>query len=255
MKLHHIRNATFCIEADNQVILVDPMLGKKASQAPFTFIRFKAQKNPIVELPENCNSILEKVTHCIITHKHPDHIDEEGKRFLKENNIPVSCSSKDEIHFKKKGLNISQALEYWKDAEFLGGKITGIPARHGYGFIAAPMGNVMGFHIELGDQPSIYISADTIYTKDVEKVLTEYKPQISVVASGSAQLDIGKPLLMTISDIVKFAKKAPYKVFANHLESLNHCPTTRVELKSRFEKEGLNNKVFIPSDGDVIDIG
>ena len=28
MKIHHIRNATFIIEASNNFILVDPMLGK-----------------------------------------------------------------------------------------------------------------------------------------------------------------------------------------------------------------------------------
>jgi len=254
MKLHHLRNATFIIETEDQVILVDPMLGEKGTQAAFAFIRFKARKNPLVNLPDNASTILDSVTHCVITHKHPDHIDEEGERFLKENNIPVTCSSKDEIHFKKKGMNISQTLEYWKKANFLGGKITGIPARHGYGFIAGPMGNVMGLFIELVDQPSIYISADTIYTKDVEKVLIELKPQVAVVASGSAQLDIGKPLLMTVGDIVKFVKNAPGKVYANHLEALNHCPATRTDLKTRIENEGLSNKVFIPIDGETMEI-
>lgn len=252
MKLHHLRNATFIIETEDHVILVDPMLGEKGTQAAFAFIRFKARKNPLVNLPENASTILNSVTHCLITHKHPDHIDEEGERFLKENNIPVTCSSKDELHFKKKGLNITQTLEYWKEADFLGGKITGIPARHGYGFIAGPMGNVMGFHIELAGQPSVYISADTIYTKDVEKVLTELKPQIAVVASGSAQLDIGKPLLMTMDDIIKFIKNAPEKVFANHLEALNHCPTSRKGLKARLAEEGLENKVNMPADGDIM---
>ena len=75
MKIHHIRNATFIIEAGENIILVDPMLGDPKSIPPFSFIRFKAKKNPTVNLPSNCLEILRRVTHCVITHQHPDHID------------------------------------------------------------------------------------------------------------------------------------------------------------------------------------
>ena len=74
------------------------------------------------------------------------------------------------------------------------------------GFVAKPAGIVMGFYIELPNQPSIYLSSDTIYTEEVDKVLKEYKPEISVVAAGSAQFDIFKPLLMTVADVIKFTK-------------------------------------------------
>ena len=227
MKIQHFRNATMVIEANDHVVLVDPMLGPKGTMPPFTFFRFKPIKNPIVPLPENCTSTLEKVTHCLITHQHPDHIDKEAEKFLIEKNIPVTCSVLDEKAFKKKGLNVVQAINYWKKTVFLGGSIEGIPARHGYGLIAKPAGNVMGFYIELPNQPSIYLSSDTIYTDAVHKVFAGFKPDISVVASGSAQFDVFKPLLMTVEDVVRFTKNAPGKVIANHLEAVNHCPTTR----------------------------
>ncbi len=253
MKIHHLRNATLIIEFENKVILVDPMLGKKATMPTFTYVRFKARKNPIVPLPESCLTILNKVTHCIITHQHPDHIDKAGERFLIENKIPVLCSIKDEAAFLKKGLNIIQTIEYWKSVDFLDGKIEGVPARHGYGYVAKPMGNVMGFYIQFPNQPSIYISSDTIYTKSVEKVLKEYKPDISIVASGTAQLDIFKPLLMTIEDIIKFIENSPNNVIANHLEAVNHCPTTRKELKEILQRKNIWDKVSIPNDGEVIE--
>ncbi len=111
MKIHHLRSATFIIEANNQFILVDPMLGKKGSIVPFAFFRHKPRKNPLVEIPTDSQAILEKVTHCVITHLHPDHLDAEGIKFLKEKNIPVTASSKDEKVLKKKGLNLVQTLE------------------------------------------------------------------------------------------------------------------------------------------------
>ena len=254
MKIHHLRNATLIIESENNCILVDPMLGKVGTQPPFTLFRFKPRKNPLVPLPGSSQPILEKVTHCLITHKHPDHIDKDAEKFLKERNIPVVCNEKDSSHFRKKGLNVTKTLKYWTTEKFLGGTIIGIPARHGYGFIASPMGNVMGFHIEIPNTPSIYISADTIYTDDVDRALNELKPDVTVVACGTAQLDLGKPLLMTIEDIIKFVEQSPGKVIANHLEALNHCPTTRKQLREKLTEKGFLDKVYIPNDGETIEV-
>ncbi len=252
MRIHYLRNATMVIESGDKFILVDPMLGKKGSGLPFSLIRFKAKRNPLVDLPDNSTLILEQITHCLITHLHPDHLDKDGEDFLRKRNIPVVCSVKDEKVLRSKGLNILHSLEHWKSTPFLNGQITAVPAVHGYGFIAKPMGNVIGFYLELSGEKSIYLSSDTIYTEHVDKVLKEFKPDVSVLACGTAQLDIGAPLLMTIDDQIRFVKNAPGKVIANHLEVLNHCPTTRAELKTAFIKKGLSEKIFIPDDGESI---
>jgi L-ascorbate metabolism protein UlaG (beta-lactamase superfamily) len=251
MNVHHLRNATLVVETADKVILVDPMLGKKGTAGPpFTLFRFKPLRNPIVDLPNKAMDLVEKTTHCLITHLHPDHLDKEGEHFLRTKQIPIICSVKDEPILKKRGLNVTQTVDYWKESTFLGGKIQGIPAVHGYGFVAKPMGNVMGFYIELPNEKSIYLSADTIYTDDVHKTLTQLKPEISVVACGTAQLDIFQPLLMRMDDILKFVRNAPNHVIANHLEAVNHCPTTRQQLKAEVSKIGLSDKIFIPNDGE-----
>ena len=43
-------------------------------------------------------------------------------------------------------------------------------------------------------------------------------------------------------------------MIANHLEAVNHCPTTRVKLREELEKSGLSDKVIIPIDGDIIEM-
>lgn len=253
MKVHHLRNATLVIETVDKVILVDPMLGKKGTASPtFTLFRFKPQRNPIVDLPNNAMNIVEQTTHCLLTHLHPDHLDKEAENFLRSKQIPLICSIKDKRTLRKKGLNVFQTVDYWKENNFLGGKIQGIPAIHGYGFVAKPMGNVMGFYIKWPNEKSIYLSADTVYTDDVHKVLTQLKPEIAVVACGTAQLDLFQPLLMRMDDILKFVKYAPNKVIANHLEAVNHCLTTRSQLKNEVSKIGFSDKVFIPNDGESI---
>ncbi|TCN51506.1 MBL fold metallo-hydrolase [Flavobacterium circumlabens] len=253
MRLHHLRNATLVIETEKHVILIDPMLGKRKTIAPFTLFRYKPKRNPLTALPKNSRDILSKVTHCLITHLHPDHIDKAGEVFLKRNSIPVICSIKDEKALTQRGLTVIQTLDYWQTQYFLDGKITGIPAVHGYGFIAKLMGNVMGFHIELQNEKSVYISSDTIFTEHVQRVLTELKPDIATVACGTARLDLGQPLLMRMDDILKFAVLAPGKVFANHLEALNHCPTTREELKQALIQNNLMSKTVVPNDGECVE--
>ena len=96
MKIHHLRNATFVIESGRYFILIDPMLGAKGSLPPFSRIRFKAIRNPLVDLPPNAGHLLEKVTDCLITHsqkfgikalQHTDHLDLAGEDYLRKKTL------------------------------------------------------------------------------------------------------------------------------------------------------------------------
>jgi L-ascorbate metabolism protein UlaG (beta-lactamase superfamily) len=98
MKIHHLRNATFVFEPGKHHILVDPMLNEKGTMPSFTYFTNKPKRNPIISLPDNAQSILNKVTLCLITHSqksgvkvlhHTDHLDKAGMSFLRKNNIPV----------------------------------------------------------------------------------------------------------------------------------------------------------------------
>ncbi len=238
------------IEDEDIVLVVDPMLGPKGSQSPFTLFRYPPKQNPTARLPENMLTLLDRVNHCIITHRHPDHIDRHGQKWLIDRNIPVLCSTHDHELFRGRGLYVTHAVDYGQEEPYLGGTAIGIEARHGYGFISKFMGKVMGFMLRLPGCPSIYLSSDTIYTEAVEEALTQYKPDICVMAAGMARLDIGEPLLMDMDDMVRFVRDAPGIVIANHMEALNHCPVTRRQLTYRLGQEGLLKKVWIPEDGE-----
>jgi len=263
MKIHHLRNATFVIESSEKYILIDPMLGAVGSLPTFTYIRNNPKRNPIVALPDNTQEILSKVTHCLITHSqkwgielltHTDHLDKAGKAFLIKNNIPVTTMNDDIAHLKKTGLNIEKGLEFHKTVEYLDGRITAIPAKHGHSWMHKFMANGAGYIIELLDEPSVYISGDTVLTQDVKNALKDFKPDIAVIASGSAYLDVGGYILMSPKEIKEFISLAPNKVIANHVEALNHCPTTRDGLKNELLKSGLLDKTLIPKDGETLTI-
>ncbi len=252
MKIHHLRNATFVLEHQEHFILIDPMLGPKGQIPPFSFIKNKIRRNPLVEMPQD-TAVLEKVTHGLITHLHPDHLDQAGEDFLVRRKIPVTCNQRDEGKLRKKGLNVVQTLDYWQTADFCDGQITGIPAVHGYGLIAKLMGNVIGFHIEFNQQDSLYLSADTVYTADVDRVLKEYQPKVAVLAAGSAAFDVGGKLLMNEADLLTFVQNAPGQVYANHLDALNHCPMTRTKFSQLMAENQLSEKVKFPADGTTLE--
>jgi L-ascorbate metabolism protein UlaG (beta-lactamase superfamily) len=261
MKIHHLRNATFVIESGKYFILIDPMLCEKGKLPPFSVIRHKARLNPLVSLPDNASAILDKATHCLITHsqtfgvrafQHTDHLDMAGELFLQKNDIPVACREQDSAYLKKYGIKVEIIITYWQPKKFLGGEITAVPAQHGHGWIHHFMANGAGFFLALPGEPSIYISGDTVFTKEVERALTEFKPDIAVVAAGSASLDVGREILMPLEEIVKFIQLSPNKVIANHLEALNHCPTTRSQLRQVLEHNDLLSKTLIPDDGETL---
>jgi L-ascorbate metabolism protein UlaG (beta-lactamase superfamily) len=263
MKIHHLRNATFVIESGEHHILVDPMLSDRGTLPPFAYVRHKPRRNPLVDLPDNAAAVLDKVTHCLVTHsqkwgikalQHTDHLDADGEAFLRMRNISVTTRAQDTAFLRNKGLNVSPPLPYWEAAPFLGGEITAVPARHGRGWMHHLMANGAGYYLRLPKEPSIYISGDTVYTPEVERVLVAWQPDIAVVASGSASLDVGGPILMTVPEILTFVQRAPDEVIANHLEALNHCPTTRRHLKQELERRGLSAKVSIPRDGETLTI-
>ncbi|MEZ8883707.1 MBL fold metallo-hydrolase, partial [Vibrio sp. 10N.247.311.13] len=153
----------------------------------------------------------------------------------------------------KYDLTVNWGIEDWQTIDFLGGKLTAVPALHGHGWIHKLMANGVGFFLELPNEPSIYISGDTVLTDDVRRALNELKPDITVVAAGRARMDVGQPLLMSIDEVMKFIRLSPNKVVANHMEALNHCAVTRPILKEAIYKNGLSDKVLIPADGETLE--
>ena len=263
MIIHHLRNATFVIESNEKFILIDPMLSAKGQLPPFAYFKHKLQKNPLVDLPINSKDILSKITHCMITHSqkwgiellsHTDHLDKAGVNFLHKNNIPIATLERDSSYLKKRNLNVTSKLIFWEENSFAEGKIIAIPAKHGHSWMHNFMANGAGLYLELPNEPSIYISGDTVLTDDVKKAIKELHPDITVVAAGNASLDVGGDILMSIDELVEFIKLSPNKVIANHLEALNHCPIIREELKNELIKNNLLDKVYIPDDGEVFEI-
>lgn len=72
--------------------------------------------------------------------------------------------------------------------------------------------------------------------------------------AGSANLGFGGDILFSFPELLELAETAPRNVVFNHLEALDHCPTTRRELRDRLAEACLENRTYVPEDGEVVEI-
>ena len=243
------------VHSQGQQILVDPCLNPKGSLPPYTLFRKRPRLNPLVDLPLNSESPLSQITSGLITHcryGHFDHLDKSGIRLLAKKQVPVYCNHLDEPYLRRRRIN-TVPLKTDQRSGFLTGSITSFPTAHGHGLAGMLMRPGAGYFIELPGDKSVYISGDTVMTQTVKHVLTDLRPDISILNAGTAVLDFGRPILMPVQEQLDFIRTAPGRVIAVHLDAFNHCLTTRDILRDAVSREGLSGKVMIPADGELME--
>jgi L-ascorbate metabolism protein UlaG (beta-lactamase superfamily) len=250
MKIQLIRHATLRLTINNNVILVDPVLSKKGTMTYIPNVPNK-NKNPLVELPIDLN-VITKADAVLLTHMHSDHFDETAASLLTKN-IPIFCQAQDEIKVKEKGFSCVNPIGkdcYWKGITF-----KRVGGQHGTGEIAKQMGTVSGYVIKTKNEPSLYITGDTVWCLEVEQALETYAPELIISFAGGAQLtEGGIPITMDKEDILNICNKMPKsKVIVVHMEAWNHCRLTRKELRNFLKDNLLSAQVYIPKDGDYME--
>jgi L-ascorbate metabolism protein UlaG (beta-lactamase superfamily) len=256
MKITQIRNATILIETavegNQQGILIDPMFAPMSAIPSLKYATTTRRRNPLVELPSNMDELKSRVTCCLITHcqkGHFDHLDRAATKWLRDNNIPVYCSTQDSAFLRKKGLAVV-TLDPSTENHFLNGSIKLVPCLHGEGLIGKMMTHGYGYHIQLPGESSIYVTGDTILTNVVKNFIKQTQPEIVVIPAGGAIFDLGSEIIMGLSEAIQIGEFAKGLVIANHLEALDHCPVTRESIRSEIEVRGWKHRFFVPDDGE-----
>lgn len=231
-----------------QHLLVDPMLSRPASFPGFKFFGGGRRRNPLVPLPADALAHLEQATGVLITHEHPDHLDIPAIKWITSRRLPVWASEVDAPNLRKKGLD----ARVLRDGD-LGLSVEVVPGRHGHGLIGWLMGPVSGFYLARPDEPSVYLTGDSVMTQHVRDAIERLQPEVIIAPAGAANFGIGRGILFSLDELVELAKVAPREIVFNHLESLDHCPTTRESLRQRMDAEGIGQRVFIPADGETLE--
>ena len=180
-----------------------------------------------------------------MTHEHPDHLDMPAIEWIKSRRLKVWASSIDSPNLRRKGLDCS-TVENHQD----GLSTEYIPGRHGHGLIGWLMGPVSGFYLSHPDEPSLYLTGDTVMTTQIRSAIKRLQPNVVVAPAGAANFGFGKDILFSVEELLELANLAPGQIVFNHLESIDHCPVTRSQLRETMNSIGVGERVHIPSDGD-----
>jgi len=247
MVITQIRNATVLLEFGGHDLLVDPMLSPPSVMPGFRLFRGQRRRNPLTELPAGADELFARATEVILTHEHPDHLDRPAVKWIKSRGLTLWASSVDAPNLQRKGLN----------AEVLGDGQNSfasevIPGTHGHGLIGWLMGPVAGFYLTHPDEPSLYITGDTVLTETVKQAVGRLQPDVVIAPAGTANFGLGKDILFSEAELVELVRLAPGQVVFNHLESIDHCPMTRTKLRDMMDAAGIGERVLIPNDGEQL---
>lgn len=249
MKFQLIRNATVKLKYGDIAILIDPMLGNKHSFGSFAGI----EDNPTVDLPVPVSEVLANVDLVIISHLHEDHFDTAAQS-MDDKAIPILYQPGDREKIESYGFNNVLDLEsetLWQHV-----RITRTGGQHGTGHWAERLNPVSGFIFQFPGEPTVYWIGDSVWCAEVEEALEQFKPDVVITHSGGAELRDSGPIIMDAKQTINVCEALPSAlVLATHMESLDHCKTTRQELQAAANAAGLSSdRLRILADGELLEI-
>ncbi len=251
MHLRLIRHATLRLELGGLHLLVDPMLDPAGANPAIPGTE-NDRRNPLVELPEPAEVVVEGLDAILVTHLHRDHLDATAVALLPKD-LPVLCQPEDVAALRDHGFTDLRPVE---DRATLGDlEVVRTPARHGYDADAEALAPVSGFVFRDPSGRSLYIAGDTVLYEEVERVLDEQAPDVVVLNASGARFTGGRPIVMDVEQVVAVARRVPAaRVVAVHLDAINHCIQTRADLHQALHDADLAERVTVPEDGAAVPI-
>jgi L-ascorbate metabolism protein UlaG (beta-lactamase superfamily) len=247
MNILHLRNATALLSFAGHRLVIDPMLSERGAMPGFKLFGGGRRPNPLVALPPAAPAGLESATGVLLTHRHPDHFDRAGMAWARQRMLPVWASPADAAKLRGKGLDVRPI-----GRSLLGAAVEIVPAEHGRGLLGWLMGGASGYYLAHPGEPSLYLTSDAVLTDELLGAVERLRPDVIVAPAGAANMGAGGDILFSVDELVTLARRAPGRVVFNHLEALDHCPTTREGLRARMRAEGLAEKVSVPDDGEEL---
>jgi L-ascorbate metabolism protein UlaG (beta-lactamase superfamily) len=245
MRLRLIRHATLHVRMAGHRLVVDPMLDPAGARPPVPDTPNQVP-NPLVELPEPPEIVVQGLSALLVTHLHQDHLDATAVA-LAPKDVPVFCAPGDAGKLREHGFADVRPVEGAVDWEGLRIVITG--GVHG------PLGPSPGFVVAAEGEPTLYVAGDTIWCEDVRAAIDAHAPDVVVVNASGAHFVDGDPLVMTTDEVLAVARYAPAaRIVAVHFEAINHCLETRADLHQRLHEEELTDHVTVPEDGAEVPV-
>lgn len=252
--LTQVRNATLRIDYGGVRFLVDPLLGDKDAYPGFEGTANSQRRNPLVPLPMPLASIVD-VDAVIVTHLHPDHWDEAAKAKLNKSRPIFAQNAADATQLRSAGFSDVRLLG--ENTELQGVRLSRTGGQHGTeaALKALPqiLGPVSGFVMRHPAHKTLYVAGDTIWNAEVERAIARYSPDVIVVNAGMATVIGLDPIIMGPTDVLAVHRAAPNAtLIASHMEAVNHCILSRADLRAFSKRDGYDQRLLIPADGETL---
>ena len=256
--IQQIRNATLKISYAGTIFLIDPMLAPKGAYPGFEETYRSELRNPLIDLPYTISEIIKDVDAIIVTHTHLDHWDDAAQEFIPKH-IPLFVQNEQDADLiRSQGFINIKILD--NNTLFNNIHLSKVGGQHGtdtmYAVpdLAKRLGDTMGVIFQGKDIKTLYIAGDTIWCDETTRVISNYKPEIIILNTGYARLKNFNGSIIMGKDDVKHAYQTASNaiIIATHMDAVNHAMLTRKKLREYITKEGINDRVLVPNDGETI---
>ena len=258
--IQQIRNATLKISYAGTIFLIDPMLASKGAYPGFEGTYRSELRNPLIDLPYTISEIIKDVDAIIVTHTHLDHWDDAAQEFIPKH-IPLFVQNEQDADLiRSQGFINIKILD--NNTLFNNIHLSKVGGQHGtdtmYAVpdLAKRLGDTMGVIFQGKGIKTLYIAGDTIWCDETTRVIGNYKPEIIILNTGYARLkNFDKSIIMGKDDVKHAYQTATNAIIiATHMDAVNHAMLTRKELHEYITKDGLDDRVLVPNDGETIKI-
>jgi len=146
-----------------------------------------------------------------------------------------------------------------ESTEFHGVRLSRTGGRHGTDadLKALPqiLDPVSGFVMSHSAHKTLYVAGDTIWNVEVEHAITRHAPDVIVLNAGMATVIGLDPIIMGPADVLAVHRAAPNAtLIASHMEAVNHCILSRADLRAFSKRDGYEQRLLIPADGETLAI-
>ncbi|MDQ9169365.1 MBL fold metallo-hydrolase [Oxalobacteraceae bacterium R-40] len=258
VQIQQIRNATAKIHYAGKTFLLDPLLAKKGTYPGFDGTFRSERRNPLVELPMPAKDLMKGVDAVIVSHTHLDHWDGGNNQFIPKN-IPLFVQHEADAKIIR-GQGFTDVRIVGDNTVFEGMRLTKTGGQHGTDEMYAKtqvaefLGQAMGIVFQAPGSKTVYVVGDTIWRDEVDQTLAKFKPDVIVLNAGDARL-VGYTgsIIMGKDDVLHAAQAAPSAtIVASHMEAINHMTLSRKELREHIQQHGIQDRVRIPADGEIL---
>lgn len=120
--------------------------------------------------------------------------------------------------------------------------------------MAEALGRAMGIVFQAQGAKTLYVAGDTIWHSDVDQTRAKFNPDVIILNTGDARMvGFTGAIIMGKDDVLRAYQAMPdATIVATHMDATNHMTLNRKELKEHVEQHGIQDRVRIPMDGEVL---